>query len=77
MAHVRPEKASRAADGEPPPQFGTVFSVTVGISAVFVLAGILFTEPFGSALAAVVRQITNGLGWLYMLITTVFLVFVL
>jgi glycine betaine transporter len=77
MADVRPEKASRAADGKPPPQFGTVFYVTVGISAAFVLAGILFTEPFGSALAAVVDQIINSLGWLYLLITTVFLVFVL
>ncbi|HEU0129313.1 MAG TPA: BCCT family transporter, partial [Pseudonocardiaceae bacterium] len=67
----------RAADDEPPPQFGTVFYVTVGISAAFVLAGILFTEPFGSALAAVVDRIINGLGWLYLLITTVFLVFVL
>ena len=77
MADVRPEKALRAADDEPPPQFGTVFYVTVGISAAFVLAGILFTEPFGSALAAVVDRIINGLGWLYLLITTVFLVFVL
>jgi glycine betaine transporter len=77
MADVRPEKASRAADGKPPPQFSTVFYITVGISAAFVLAGILFTEPFGNALAAVVDQIINGLGWLYLLITTVFLVFVL
>ena len=62
MADVRPEKASRAAEDEPPLQFGTVFYVTVGISAAFVLAGILFTEPFGSALAAIVDQIINGLG---------------
>src|ERR687894_3039092 len=77
MADVRPEKASRAADDEPSPQLGTIFYVTVGISGAFLLAGFLFTEPFGNALAAVVDQIINGVGWLYLLITTVFLVFVL
>ena len=36
----------------------------------------LFTENFASATAAVVGWITGGLGWLYMLITTFFLAFV-
>ena len=42
---------------------------------VFVLAGVFFTEPFGSALATVVGWITDYLGWLYMLMTSFFLGF--
>jgi glycine betaine transporter len=56
-------------------QFGVVFYVTVAISAAFVLAGVFFTEPFGSALATVVGYITDYLGWLYMLMTAFFLAF--
>ena len=56
-------------------QFGPVFYITVAISAVFVLAGVFFTEPFGAALATVVGYITDYLGWLYMLMTSFFLAF--
>jgi glycine betaine transporter len=56
-------------------QFGAVFYITVAISALFVLAGVFFTEPFGSALATVVGYITDYLGWLYMLMTSFFLGF--
>jgi glycine betaine transporter len=54
-----------------------VFYVTIAVSVAFVLAGVLFTEPFGAALSAIVGGIVSGLGWLYMLLATVFLVFVL
>jgi glycine betaine transporter len=77
MTDVRPDEAAPAMAGEPQRQFGTVFYVTVGISVAFVLAGILFTEPFGDALVAVVDWIIATMGWLYLLITTMFLVFVL
>ena len=77
MTDVRPDEAARTSDDRPGRQFGSVFYVTVVISAAFVLVGILFTEPFGAALSAVVGGIINGLGWLYLLITTVFLAFVL
>ena len=43
-------------------QFGSVFYITVAISAVFVPAGVFFTEPFGAALATVVGYITDYLG---------------
>jgi len=56
-------------------QFGAVFYIAVAISAVFVLAGVFFTDPFGSALATVVGYITDYLGWLYMLMTSFFLGF--
>ena len=42
------------SEAESVQQFGAVFYITVAISAVFVLAGVFFTDPFGSALATVV-----------------------
>jgi choline-glycine betaine transporter len=63
------------AGGERVQQFGAVFYITVAISAAFVLAGVFFTDPFGSALATVVGYITDYLGWLYMLMTSFFLGF--
>ena len=56
-------------------RLGVVFYVTVAISAVFVVCGVLFTETFGGALASVAGWITTGLGWMYMLITAFFLAF--
>ncbi len=69
------EPRSTAGGGDKGQQFGIVFYVTVAISAAFVIAGVFFTEPFGSALATVVGGITTGLGWFYMLVTTGFLAF--
>ncbi len=57
-------------------EFETVFYVTVGISVAFCVAGVLFTTPFGDALATTVGWIIDGLGWFYLLVTGVFLVFV-
>jgi glycine betaine transporter len=54
-----------------------VFWVTVAISAAFCLWGVFALDSFSSVLAAVVGWITSGLGWVYMLITTFFLVFVI
>jgi glycine betaine transporter len=77
MTDVQPESAAPSPEPEAPRQFGTVFYMTASISLAFVLAGILFTEPFGNTLTAVVAQIISGLGWLYLLLTTMFLAFVL
>ena len=54
-----------------------MFWVTVAISAAFCLWGVFALDSFSSVLAAVVGWITSGLGWVYMLITTFFLVFVI
>jgi glycine betaine transporter len=54
-----------------------VFWVTVAISAAFCLWGVFALDSFSTVLAAVVGWITSGLGWVYMLITTFFLVFVI
>lgn len=58
-------------------QFGSVFWITVAISVAFVLWGVLFTDNFTSTTQTIVGGITSGLGWLYMLITTFFLAFVI
>ena len=63
--------------GEQAQRLGAVFYVTVAISVAFVLWGVLFTGNFTGALSTLVGWITEGLGWLYMLITTFFLVFVI
>jgi len=78
MADVRKDAVSRDdSEGRPVRELGTVFFVTVGISVAFVLAGVLFTDPFSATLSAAVGGIINGLGWLYLLLTTFFLAFVL
>jgi glycine betaine transporter len=70
-------EAERARSGEPTQRLGAVFWITVAISAVFVLWGAFFIGSFTNVLTAIVGFITSGLGWLYMLITTFFLVFVI
>ena len=57
-------------------QFGPIFFITVAISLLFVLAGVLFTKPFDEGLSAGVGWIIDSLGWFYLLVTTFFLVFV-
>ena len=44
-----------------------MFWGAVGIAAAFVLAGVMFTDPFKTALMSVVGQITADVGWLYLL----------
>ncbi|MDQ3886587.1 MAG: BCCT family transporter [Actinomycetota bacterium] len=77
MADTRRDTATRgdSAAGDRP--FGTVFRLSVGASLAFVLVGAFFTEPFSSALSTVVDGIIAGVGWLYLLLTAGFLVFVL
>ncbi len=77
MADTRQDQATRGGSDEAGRQFGTVFYVSVGISVAFVVGGVLFTEPFSMALSSVVDGIVAGLGWLYLLLTTLFLAFVL
>lgn len=77
MADTRQDQATRGGSDGAGRQFGTVFYVSVGISVAFVVVGVLFTEPFSTALSSVVNGIVAGLGWLYLLLTTLFLAFVL
>ena len=66
-----------AGGGEGAQRLGVVFWATVTIAGAFVLWGVLFTDNFTSATGTIVGWITEGLGWLYMLITTFFLGFVI
>jgi glycine betaine transporter len=68
-------KEASQPEGGQAQRLGVVFYVTVAISAVFVLWGVLFTDNFTSTTGTIVGWITEGLGWLYMLITTFFLGF--
>ena len=63
--------------GEQSGQVGAVFYITIGITVAFVLAGVLLREPFRKSLAAASEAVIANLGWMYLLITSVFLVFVL
>ena len=47
------------------------------MAAAFVVLGVFATDTFNDALGVVVDHIIDGLGWLYLLITTGFLGFVL
>jgi glycine betaine transporter len=71
------ERAGTRVEGDEAQRLGAVFWVTVAISAAFVLWGLISIDSFTSVLAAVVGWITQSLGWVYMLITTFFLVFVI
>jgi glycine betaine transporter len=59
-----------------PPRHGSVFWITVAISLVFVVGGVVATDTVNAALQSVVHQIISKLGWLYLLIATFFLGFV-
>jgi len=73
----QPAPARSGSDGDEKDsgQLGVVFWITMGITAAFVLLGVLFTETFGKALADVSNFIITKLGWSYLVITMIFLVF--
>ena len=54
-----------------------MFWISVAVAAAFVVLGVFATDTFNDALGVVVDHIIDGLGWLYLLITTGFLAFVL
>jgi glycine betaine transporter len=71
------EQTGTRVEDDEAQRLGIVFWATVAISAAFVLWGVISTESFTSVLGAVVGFITTNLGWVYMLITSFFLVFVI
>jgi len=77
-----PDPAGSSHDGSPPGEGrrdrpGRVFWISVAVAAVFVGLGVFATDTFNDALGTVVDEIIDSLGWLYLLITTGFLGFVL
>lgn len=76
------DPAGSSQDGSPPGEGrrdrpGRVFSISVAAAAAFVVLGVFATDTFNDTLGAVVDAIIDGLGWLYLLITTGCLGFVL
>ncbi len=79
--HASPVPVEGAGDGSPPGRQrperpGPVFWISVAAAAAFVVPGVLVTDAFNDALGSVVERIIDGLGWMYLLVTTGFLVFV-
>lgn len=54
----------------------SVFGISVGISVLFVLWGVLFTESLSATATAVLGFLSDGFGWVFILSTFGFLVFV-
>jgi len=77
MSDTQGQREASQAETEQAREFGAVFWVTIIISAAFVLWGTLSTDTFSSVLTAIVGWITSSLGWVYMLITAFFLIFVI
>src|SRR5215210_2495486 len=71
------EQAGTRHEGDEAQQLGSVFWITLAISAAFCLWGVFALESFSSVLSGIVGWITTDLGWVYMLITSFFLVFVI
>lgn len=57
----------------PSGRLGTVFYVSVAISTLFVLWGILFTENLSNMTSKVFDYVTSSFGWIYLVTTLGFL----
>ncbi|HLL56607.1 MAG TPA: BCCT family transporter [Rubrobacteraceae bacterium] len=58
-------------------QVGTVFWITLAIALAFVLWGVLLTDNFDKVTRAALEFVVADLSWFYLIVTTLFLVFVL
>lgn len=70
-----PALEPRAEESRAPGRLRTVFWVSVGISAVFVLWGVLFTENLSEVTTASLNWVTGTFGWLYLMVTMGILLF--
>ncbi|CAN5752207.1 glycine betaine transporter OpuD [soil metagenome] len=57
-------------------KIGIVFYVSLAVSILFLLWGVLFTENIAGVTTAVLEFVLNSFGWLYLTATTLFLGFV-
>lgn len=58
-------------------KIGTVFGISVGVSALFLAWGILSTESLSTAMSAALDWVTRSFGWIYLLTTLGLLGFLL
>lgn len=56
-------------------RLGTVFGVSVSVSALFLAWGVFFTESLSSAMSAALNWVTGSFGWVYLLVTLALLGF--
>lgn len=57
-------------------KIGIVFYVSLAVSILFLLWGVLFTENIANVTTAILEFVLNSFGWLYLTATTLFLGFV-
>ena len=53
-----------------------VFAIAAGISVAFVLVGVLFQDELATVVGDVLSWVLEKLGWLFVLSTAAFLIFV-
>jgi glycine betaine transporter len=74
-----PDLSTMPVDGQPDPtdrgKLGSVFWTSVGIAAVFVAWGVLFTENLSAVTSSSLNWLTSTFGWTYLLVTLGILVF--
>ena len=58
-------------------QIGAVFYVTAALSLAFIAWGVFFTTNFDGVTRAMLGFVVQNLGWLYMIMATFFLAFVI
>ncbi|MGY1691408.1 BCCT family transporter [Geodermatophilus sp. SYSU D01105] len=74
-----PDLSTMPVDGQPDPadkgRLGSVFWTSVGISAVFVAWGALFTDNLATVTTSSLNWLTSTFGWTYLVVTLGLLVF--
>ena len=53
-----------------------VFAIAAGISVAFVLVGVLFKDDMATVVGDILSWVLTNLGWLFVLSTAAFLIFV-
>src|SRR3954451_13541605 len=73
-----PDLATLPVDAPPAPakgRLGSVFWTSVGISALFVAWGVLFTDNMSAVTTSSLNWVTGTFGWAYLVVTLAILVF--
>jgi glycine betaine transporter len=76
LAELSNERKQEIADSAQH-RLGTVFHVSVGLSTLFVLWGVFFTENLARVASAILDYVIATFGWVYIIATFGFLLFVL
>jgi glycine betaine transporter len=69
-------KSNARHENAAPSTLGTVFYISVALAAAFVLWGVLFTKNLSAVATAILHYVITTFGWVYIIATFCFLVFV-